>query len=300
MEFRMDGSLQYMVWYHAVGLIWISEFILACQQMTVAGAVVTYYFTRSEVKGHSHRKKLLPSICLRRTTFVISTVSLSHCRDKSQMPFTPIVSSMLRLMRYHLGTVVKGAFIITLVEIPRLILTYIHSQLKGKVSHCQNSFVTLMSLRLLLINWMHRWSVKPYVVAVGERLCALYAEGVHLLSVVSRKVPCLPKHGESNICSRKMNLFISIWCINHFVFSSECIYSNGHQQHQLLHVCTRRFLHPRRKRSPCGSYQQCRGLCPVFRKGIYSQIRNFPLYCIFIVTYLLLYLNIYILIYSIY
>lgn len=57
-EFHMDGPLQYMVWYHAVGLIWISEFILACQQMTVAGAVVTYYFTRSEVKGHS-----LSSIC---------------------------------------------------------------------------------------------------------------------------------------------------------------------------------------------------------------------------------------------
>ncbi|XP_059410697.1 choline transporter-like protein 1 [Carassius carassius] len=101
-EFRMDGPLQYMVWYHAVGLIWISEFILACQQMTIAGAVVTYYFTR----------------------------------DKSQMPFTPIVTSALRLMRYHLGTVVKGAFIITLVEIPRLILTYIHSQLKGRENGC--------------------------------------------------------------------------------------------------------------------------------------------------------------------
>lgn len=46
-EFRLSGPLQYLTWYHAVGLIWISEFILACQQMTVAGAVVTYYFTRS-------------------------------------------------------------------------------------------------------------------------------------------------------------------------------------------------------------------------------------------------------------
>lgn len=45
-EFRMAGPLKYMWWYHVVGLIWISEFILACQQMTVAGAVVTYYFTR--------------------------------------------------------------------------------------------------------------------------------------------------------------------------------------------------------------------------------------------------------------
>ncbi|KAK6324013.1 hypothetical protein J4Q44_G00063520 [Coregonus suidteri] len=97
-EYQMSGPLPYMVWYHAVGLIWISQFILACQQMTVAGAVVTYYFTR----------------------------------NKSQLPMTPIVSSMLRLARYHLGTVAKGSFIITLVEIPRLILTYIHNQLKGK------------------------------------------------------------------------------------------------------------------------------------------------------------------------
>uniref|UniRef100_A0A4W4E9I5 Choline transporter-like protein n=1 Tax=Electrophorus electricus TaxID=8005 RepID=A0A4W4E9I5_ELEEL len=101
-EFQMAEPLQYMVWYHAVGLIWVSEFILACQQMTVAGAVVTYYFTR----------------------------------DKSQLPLTPIVSSAMRLMRYHLGTVAKGAFIITLVELPRLILTYIHSQLKGSENAC--------------------------------------------------------------------------------------------------------------------------------------------------------------------
>lgn len=101
-EYEMQGPLQYLVWYHAVGLIWISEFILAFQQMTIAGAVVTYYFTR----------------------------------NKSQMPVTPILSSMARTIRYHLGTLAKGSFIITLVKIPRLILTYIHSQLKGKENAC--------------------------------------------------------------------------------------------------------------------------------------------------------------------
>ncbi|XP_036431642.1 choline transporter-like protein 1 isoform X1 [Colossoma macropomum] len=101
-EFRLSGPLQYLTWYHAVGLIWISEFILACQQMTVAGAVVTYYFTR----------------------------------DKNKLPLTPILSSVLRLMRYHLGTVAKGSFIITLVKIPRLILMYIYNQLKGKENAC--------------------------------------------------------------------------------------------------------------------------------------------------------------------
>ncbi|XP_015227012.1 PREDICTED: choline transporter-like protein 1 isoform X3 [Cyprinodon variegatus] len=101
-EFRLTGSLQYLTWYHAVGLVWISEFILACQQMTVAGAVVTYYFTR----------------------------------DKNRLPVTPILSSVLRLVRYHLGTVAKGSFIITLVKIPRLILMYIHNQLKGRENVC--------------------------------------------------------------------------------------------------------------------------------------------------------------------
>ncbi|XP_056456255.1 choline transporter-like protein 1 isoform X2 [Gadus chalcogrammus] len=101
-EFRLTGTLQYLTWYHAVGLVWISEFILACQQMTVAGAVVTYYFTR----------------------------------DKNRLPLTPILSSVLRLLRYHLGTVAKGSFIITLVKVPRLVLMYLHNQLKGKENAC--------------------------------------------------------------------------------------------------------------------------------------------------------------------
>ncbi|XP_032941213.1 long-chain fatty acid transport protein 6 isoform X3 [Catharus ustulatus] len=101
-EFRMTGPLKYMWWYHVVGLIWISEFILACQQMTVAGAVVTYYFTR----------------------------------EKRNLPFTPILASVNRLVCYHLGTVAKGSFIITLVKIPRMMLMYIHTQLKGKENAC--------------------------------------------------------------------------------------------------------------------------------------------------------------------
>lgn len=50
-----------MWWYHLIGLIWISEFILACQHMTIAGSVVTYYFTRfvflEETLGNSSFKQ---------------------------------------------------------------------------------------------------------------------------------------------------------------------------------------------------------------------------------------------------
>ncbi|XP_048851989.1 choline transporter-like protein 1 isoform X2 [Brienomyrus brachyistius] len=97
-EFHMSGPLMITTFYHFVGVIWISRFILACQQMTVAGAVVTYYFTR----------------------------------DKSKMHGTPILTSVFRLVRYHLGTVAKGSFTITQVKIPHLIAMYIHNRLKGK------------------------------------------------------------------------------------------------------------------------------------------------------------------------
>ncbi|KPP75934.1 choline transporter-like protein 1-like [Scleropages formosus] len=158
-EFRMSGPLQYMTWYHAVGLIWISEFILACQQMTVAGAVVTYYFTR----------------------------------DKSNLPLTPILTSVFRLVRYHLGTVAKGSFIITLVKIPRLILMYIHNQLKGKNAYtatainstnfctsARDAFVILVenALRVAAIN-----TVGDFVLFLGKILIVSCTAFVGVLSL---------------------------------------------------------------------------------------------------------------------
>uniref|UniRef100_A0A8C6TYY9 Choline transporter-like protein n=1 Tax=Neogobius melanostomus TaxID=47308 RepID=A0A8C6TYY9_9GOBI len=151
-EYKLQEPLQYMVWYHAVGLIWISEYILAFQQMTIAGAVVTYYFTR----------------------------------NKSQMPSVPILKSMGRTLRYHLGTIAKGSFIITLVKIPRLILTYIHRKCLyicpiitiNSTSFCtsaRDAFVILVenALRVAAIN-----TVGDFVLFLGKVLivsCTAFA-----------------------------------------------------------------------------------------------------------------------------
>lgn len=45
-DYEPLAGIRLMWWYHLVGLLWTSEFILACQQMTIAGAVVTSYFNR--------------------------------------------------------------------------------------------------------------------------------------------------------------------------------------------------------------------------------------------------------------
>ncbi|XP_062437419.1 choline transporter-like protein 3 isoform X2 [Rhea pennata] len=101
-EYRALSGIHYMVWYHSVGLIWTSEFILACQQMTIAGAVVTCYFNR----------------------------------NKNSPPRHPVLSSISVLFCYHLGTVVKGSFLITILRIPRIFLLYLYNFLKQKESAC--------------------------------------------------------------------------------------------------------------------------------------------------------------------
>lgn len=101
-EYRALSGICYMAWYHFVGLIWTSEFILACQQMTIAGAVVTCYFNR----------------------------------NKNSPPRHPVLSSISILFCYHLGTVVKGSFLITILRIPRIVLLYLYNILKQKESAC--------------------------------------------------------------------------------------------------------------------------------------------------------------------
>lgn len=92
--------ITYMWWVYVFGLIWISEFILACQQMVVAGAVARWYFN-----GGRNGKREGDSRWL-------------------------VSKSIQSLWMYHLGSMALGALLITIFKIPRLILTFIHKKLK--------------------------------------------------------------------------------------------------------------------------------------------------------------------------
>ncbi|KAG8436779.1 hypothetical protein GDO86_007747 [Hymenochirus boettgeri] len=96
-EYKPLAGIRYMWWYHLVGLIWTSEFFMACQQMIISGATVSWYLNRDK-KNIRH----------------------------------PILSSFSLLFWYHLGTAVIGSFLITLLRIPRIILLYISQLLKKR------------------------------------------------------------------------------------------------------------------------------------------------------------------------
>lgn len=91
-EYVEVNWLRSMLWLYFIGLIWVSEFIFACQQLAIAGAVAFWYFRKPTD--------------------------------------SPILHSIAKLVKYHLGSVAKGSLLITIFKVPRLILTYLYAKMK--------------------------------------------------------------------------------------------------------------------------------------------------------------------------
>ncbi|VVC27985.1 Hypothetical protein CINCED_3A023837 [Cinara cedri] len=89
-EFKDATWVRYMWWVYIIGLIWSSEFVLACQHMIISGAVAKWYFTNGKNKK------------------------------------SVVLSSMYNLAFYHLGSIALGSLLIILFKIPRLLLTTCH------------------------------------------------------------------------------------------------------------------------------------------------------------------------------
>lgn len=89
-EYTEPKTLKSMFWIYVVGLIWTTEFIFACQQFALAAAVAFWYFNKPTA--------------------------------------SPTIYAISKLIKYHLGTVAKGSFVITIFKIPRLILTYLYTK----------------------------------------------------------------------------------------------------------------------------------------------------------------------------
>ncbi|XP_025109658.1 choline transporter-like protein 1 isoform X2 [Pomacea canaliculata] len=98
-SFEQDSNIKGLFVYYLLGLLWVTQFIVDCERLTVSSAVALWYFTR----------------------------------DKSSLA-SPISTSFYRLIRFHLGSVAFGSLIIAIVILIRWILSYINGRLKGSSS----------------------------------------------------------------------------------------------------------------------------------------------------------------------
>ena len=102
---KYDTVLQGFAIYHFVGFLWVSFFISALSEMSIAGVVAEYYFSTEE-----ERNDLPRFMCLR---------------------------SFLRSLRYHTGSLALGSLIITICRLIRIVLEYLDQKTKDS----QNSVV---------------------------------------------------------------------------------------------------------------------------------------------------------------
>ncbi|XP_055609417.1 choline transporter-like protein 1 [Uranotaenia lowii] len=86
-KYVKDSTMLFTRWYNLLAFLWFCQFIIGCQHMVIAGAVACWFFTR----------------------------------NKSNLG-SPILKSFGNLVRYHMGTVALGSFIIAVVQFLRAIL----------------------------------------------------------------------------------------------------------------------------------------------------------------------------------
>lgn len=97
-EMKYDTVIQGFAIYHFVGFLWVSFFISALSEMSIAGVVAEYYFSTDE-----ERDNLPRFMCLR---------------------------SFLRSLRFHTGSLAFGSLIITICRIIRAIIEYFDQKTK--------------------------------------------------------------------------------------------------------------------------------------------------------------------------
>lgn len=95
--YEKDDFLFWMRVYNLFGFLWLAQFCIACQHMVIAGAISGWYFAM----------------------------------DKSKLHF-PIAQSFWRLVRYHLGSVAFGSFIIALIQLIRIIMRQVEKKFRSR------------------------------------------------------------------------------------------------------------------------------------------------------------------------
>jgi solute carrier family 44 protein 1 (choline transporter-like protein) len=103
-QYQKDGWMKLTRWYNLLAMLWMCQFVIGCQHMVLAGAISDWYFNR----------------------------------NKNALG-TPILRSGYNLVRYHLGSVALGSFLIAVVQFARVVLKcaekYLHSH-RGKCVDC--------------------------------------------------------------------------------------------------------------------------------------------------------------------
>jgi hypothetical protein len=164
--------------YNIFGFLWTAAFVLGINQTTIAGAIATWYW----------------------------------CYDKKQVPRFPVARSFYRVIRYSMGSIAFGSFLIAVTQLIRLIIFQAQQQLKKS-----NNKVALYILSCLQCCF-----------ACLEKLLKFINKNAYIMIAVSGTSFCTSAKNALNLLVRNAFRLIAVDFVATFVlFLSKCVVAVG-------------------------------------------------------------------------
>jgi len=148
-----NDTMKKVILYHFFGLLWNMAFIRHMTILIIAGAIGSWYFTPVQEK------------------------------EAGNWPTAPVIRSVTRSLRYHIGTVAFGSFIIAVIQFIRAVLAYIKK--KFKEDKCMKCLITYIECCM----------------ACFERLMEFLSRNAYIVTACKGK----------NFCSAAWDSFQFIW-----------------------------------------------------------------------------------------
>ncbi|CAG0900756.1 unnamed protein product, partial [Darwinula stevensoni] len=174
-KYNINGFFAGMRWYHLFALFWGVQFIIACQHVVIAGAIAVWYFTRSKKLGF------------------------------------PIFRSTWNLLRYSIGSVALGSFIIALIQLIRYLLSRLQQRLKGStaLSCCLCCCQCLLSCFENFLKFLNR-NAYIEIAIYGYSFCKAAREAFKLLTTNALRMVAINTIGDFVLFLGKVAVVVPI------------------------------------------------------------------------------------------
>ncbi|CAG5124160.1 unnamed protein product, partial [Candidula unifasciata] len=140
-----------MLVYMVFMFFWLMNFIIALEEMTLAGAFASYYWAWDKSKD---------------------------------IPAFPLASSFYRCIRYHTGSLAFGSLIIALVQMVRAFLEYVNRKLKGTENNVAKFILKCLRCCFWCLEKFLRYVNKNAYILIavhGRNFCTAAKDGFFLI-----------------------------------------------------------------------------------------------------------------------
>ncbi|KAK5642484.1 hypothetical protein RI129_008651 [Pyrocoelia pectoralis] len=162
--FEKDSLIIFTRWYNIFVTLWILQFVIGCQHMVIAGAVSSWYFTRAKTRLQS-----------------------------------PLLFGLYNLLRYHLGSVSFGSFIIAVVQLARVILLTLHSYVRTHDGKCVSCIIKCCQCCLYCLENILKYITRNAYIEItihGYNFCRAGRQAFQVLATNALRVATINSVGD--------------------------------------------------------------------------------------------------------